>query len=196
MNKFGKLNIFAFLFSVISFSFYNMGFSATPASPKPTYDFKVNGHEYNVVRNVFKYIVANSPLTHDSLNRSDLFDYLKSMGADCLKELKRLIILQEGKSVNYHVNLMSDLRQHILLHGHMGYYPVFSSYEGIVSSLLSRGIFNINLECKKRIAFDQHKKLSDMLTTLHRDRDQASIVDLPNLLPLSITTRFSLSVPK
>ncbi|MDO4975529.1 MAG: hypothetical protein Q4E61_04365 [Alphaproteobacteria bacterium] len=196
MNKFGKLNIFAFLFSVISFSFNNMGFSATPAPPKPTYDFKVNGHEYNLVGRVFKYTLTTSGKSKPSfipINATDLKDYLVSTGNVCFQELGRLISKQGGGAFS---SLLVSLRQHMLSHGHMGYYPVFSSYEGIVSSLLPRGIFNINLECKKRIAFDQYKKLSDMLATLQRDRDQASIVDLPNLLPLSITTRFSLSTPR
>lgn len=196
MNKFGKLKVLT-LFAIILFSFSDTVFSSTVLPPKATYVFKVSGHEYNLVGNGFRYIATASPLSHNSLNRTDLFAYLNSMGSDCLKELKRLIILQDKKPVTYLVSRsLSVLKQHMLLHGHMGYYKVFSSYEGIISSLQPRGIFNINLECKKRIAFDQHRKLGDMLTTLQRDRDQASIIDLPNLLPLSVTTRFFLSEPK
>ena len=205
MNKFGKLKLITLLLAIILFNISNTAFSSdvssiiisiespTESPTESTYKFKVNGHEYNVIKNGFKCI-PNSSL---SLNRKDLSDYLNSRGADCLKELKRLICFQDGKDESYFVNLLLDLKQHILLHGHMGYYPIFSSREGIISSLHPRGIFNINLECKKRIAFDQYRKLSDILITLQRDRDQSSIVDLPNLLPLSVTARFSLSaVPK
>lgn len=195
MNKFGGLKVLT-LFAII-FNFNDIAFSSVSVPANPTYAFEVNGHEYNLVGSGFKYIATASPLSHISLNRTDLVAYLNSIGDNCFKELRRLIILQDKKPVAYLVShSLSALKQHMLSHGHMGYYPVFSSREGIVSSLQPRGIFNINLECKKRIAFDQHRKLGDMLTTLQRDRDQASIVDLPNLLPLSVTARFFLSEPK
>lgn len=191
MNKFGRLKVFT-LFAII-FGFNDIAFSSVPVPAKPTFEFKVNGHEYNLVRNSFKYIATVSPLSHVSLNTIDFKDYLVSSGNVCFRELGRLISKQEGITS---LSLLVNLKQHMLSHGHMGYYPIFSSREGIVSSLQPRGIFNINLECKKRISFDQHRKLGDMLTTLQRDRDQASIIDLPNLLPLSVTTRFFLSEPK
>lgn len=195
MNRFGKLNIFAFLFSIISFSFNNMGVSAISVPTNPTYDFKVNEHEYNLVGGIFKYTstTTGGKSSFNFINALDLKDYLISTGRLCFQKLGELISKQERIASPA---LLSGLKQHILLHGHMGYYPIFSSREGIISSLQPRGIFNINLECKRRIAFDQYRKLTDMLITSQRDSDQASIVNLPNLIPLSITTRFSLSVPK
>lgn len=73
-----------------------MGFSATPAPPKPTYDFKVNGHEYNLVGRVFKYTLTTSGKSKP-INATDFKDYLVSTGNVCFQELGRLISKQDGR---------------------------------------------------------------------------------------------------
>jgi len=190
MNKFGRLKVFT-LFAIL-FNFNDIAFSSVSVPAKPTYEFKVNGHEYNVVGTSFKYVATVSPLSRISLNTIDFKDYLMSTGNGCFKELGKLISKQGAITSP---SRLLNLKQHMLSHGHMGYYPVFSSREGIVSSLQPRGIFNINLECKKRIAYDQIRKLNDMYATLQRDSVQSAIIDLPNLR-LNIMGNFILFVPR